>query len=99
MSSKSTRNYAKEYASETPARKRARAARNRARRKFTNALAKKVGRARAEEITKGKDIDHKVPLVNKVTEKKQQLSNLRLRSPSANSADKSFRKKKTSKKK
>lgn len=93
------RDYKSEYASESPARKKARAARNRARRKFTNALAKKVGRARAEELVREKDIDHRVPLVNKVTEKKQQLSNLRLRSPSANSADKSFRKKKTSKKK
>lgn len=93
----SKRDYKSEYKSESPARKKARAARNRARLKVYKSLKEKHGAARAKELISGKDVDHVNPLVNKVTEEKQKLSNLRLRDPSSNSGDKSFLKKKKKK--
>jgi len=88
------RDYKKEYQRESLARKKARAARNRARLKVYKSLKEKYGAAKAKRMMKGKDVDHKTPLVNKVSEKKQSLKNLRLRDPSENRGDKSFLKKK-----
>jgi hypothetical protein len=90
----SRRNFREEYRSESPARKKARAARNRARLKVYKSLKEKYGAAKAKKLLKNKDVDHINPLVNKVTEKKQSLKNLRLRDPSENRGDKSFLKKK-----
>lgn len=91
------RDYREEYRAETPARKKARAARNRARLKVYKALKEKYGAAKAKKMISGKDVDHIKPLVNKVTEEKQSLKNLRLRDPSENRGDKSFLKKNKSK--
>lgn len=91
MSSK--RRYDLEYKSESPARKKARAARNRARLKVYKSLKEKHGAAKAKEMMENRHVDHINPLVNKVTEEKQKLSNLRLRSEKANVSDKSFLKK------
>lgn len=91
------RDYKEEFRNESPARKKARAARNRARLKVYKSLKEKHGAARAKEMMENRHVDHINPLVNKVTDEKQKLSNLRLRDPGSNSGDKSFLKKKKKK--
>ena len=70
------RDYKREYATESPKRRKDRAERNKARR-----LAKKKGMVKKGD---GKHVDHKKPLRSggKTTK-----SNIRVRSSSANSAD------------
>lgn len=67
------RNYVQERLAESPARKKERALRNKARRQ----MAKKVGKA----ALKGKDVDHKKPLSTGGT---GALTNLRLLSAHSN---------------
>lgn len=81
------RDYKKEYQNESPARKRARAARNRARLKVYKKLKEKYGAAKAKKMMSSVDVDHIKPIVSGGD---NALSNLRLRDPSENRADKSF---------
>lgn len=82
----SKRDYQREKSLESPKDKAKRAARNRARRMVFNHLAAKYGARKAEEMMKGKDVDHKNALESGG---KNKLSNLRLLSPKKNRSDKS----------
>lgn len=88
------RDYKRESATESPQRRKARAARNKARRDMFKQLSAKHGTAVAREMMAKKDVDHVKPLSQGGSNK---LSNLRLRDPSKNRADKGtiFRGKKT----
>lgn len=79
------RDYKRERSLESPARKKARAARNRARYDMLKELTAKYGKKKAEEMMKNKDVDHKKPIAQGGTNKR---SNLRLRDPKENSSDK-----------
>lgn len=79
------RNYKREQEGESQARKDGRAARNRARRKMFNHLAKKHGEAVAKRMMDGKDVGHKKAhaLGGSIN-----LSNLKLQDPGDNQSDK-----------
>lgn len=79
------RDYRREAATESPQRRRDRAERNRARRAMEKQLTDKYGRAVAERMLRGKDVDHRVPLG---VGGSNNPSNLRLRDAHANRADK-----------
>ncbi len=79
------RDYTRERLNESPERKRARAARNKARRDKLRQLTEKHGAAKAAQMMKGKDVDHKKPLSQGGSNR---LSNLRLRDPKENQSDK-----------
>jgi hypothetical protein len=79
------RDYTRERLNESQARKDGRAARNRARRKVLNQLTEKHGRAVAERMMKGKDVDHKKPVAQGGS---NSMSNLRLRDRKENQSDK-----------
>lgn len=88
------RDYTRERLNESPQRKKARAARNRARAAYRAKLVAKYGEAVADRMMKDKDVDHKKPLSQGGS---NDASNTRLRDPSANRADKGtiFKGKKT----
>lgn len=94
MAEERKRDYAREAALESPARRRARAERKRARRLVEKNLTAKYGAAVAHKMMAGKDVDHKRPLSQGGSSK---ISNLRLRNASENRADKGtiFKGKKT----
>lgn len=79
------RNYTRERLRESRRDKEKRSLRNKARRLMKKYLTKKFGAAKAAVMMKGKHVDHKTPLHNGGT---NTVSNLRLRNPSENSADK-----------
>jgi len=79
------RDYRREQATESPARKRGRAARNRARRKYRNALIARHGVAVADRMMRGKDVGHKKAFVKGGG---INLSNLKLQDPGDNRSDK-----------
>lgn len=79
------RDYAREAATESPERRRARALRKKARRMMLRQLTEKHGKAVAERMLDGKDVDHKKALGNGGS---NSVTNLRLRDPHANRADK-----------
>jgi hypothetical protein len=79
------RDYKREAATESPKRRRERAERNRARRAMMKQLTEKHGKAVAERMMHGKDVDHKKPLGIGGSNKP---SNWRLRSEHSNRADK-----------
>lgn len=81
------RDYKEEYRKESAKRRRQRSERNKARRLMFKKLAKKYGKAQAERMMKGKDVDH-IKALN--AGGKTVISNLRLRDPSKNSADKTY---------
>lgn len=85
MSSK--RRYDLEYQREGPARKQARAARNRARRAMYNKLKDQHGAAKAQEMLNGAHVDHIKHLSEGGT---NAPSNLRLRDKKKNISDKSM---------
>lgn len=70
---------------ESPARREARRERKKARRLMMKMLTKRHGKAVAERMMKGKDVDHKKPLGAGGSSRP---SNLRLRSEHSNRADK-----------
>lgn len=80
-----SRDYTRERLNESPARKKARAARNKARRMMFNKLKARHGEAVARRMMDGKDVDHRTPLSQGG---KNGMSNLRLRNASENRADK-----------
>lgn len=79
------RDYKREAALESPARRRARAQRNKARRDVARQLTEKHGAAVAAKMMEGKDVDHKKPLSQGGSANSK---NLRLRDASENRADK-----------
>jgi hypothetical protein len=79
------RDYKREALLESPDRRRERAARNKARRDMMRKLTEKHGKAVAERMMRGKDVDHKKPLSQGGS---TGASNLRLRDASENRADK-----------
>jgi hypothetical protein len=88
------RDYKREQATESPARKAGRAARNRARRAVFNRLAEKYGKTKAKQMMQGKDVDHIKPVAQGGS---NAASNLRLRDRKENQSDKGtiFKGKKT----
>lgn len=88
------RDYAREAKLESPARRKARAERNKARRDMMRQLTEKHGKAVAERMMANVDVDHKKPLSQGGSNK---ASNLRLRNRHENRADKGtiFKGKKT----
>ena len=79
------RDYKREAMLESPARRKARNERKRARRAFEKNLAARYGAETAHHMMEGKDVDHKKPLAQGGS---NSASNLRLRDPHANRADK-----------
>lgn len=92
MSATRKRNYAREAALESPARKKARAERHKARRLVLATLTKKYGKARAEKILKGKDVNHNKPLS---TGGSNSIKNLSLIDPKKNQEKHMFKGKRT----
>lgn len=87
------RDYKREAMLESPQVRKDRAARNKARRDIERQLIAKHGKAVAEKMMAGKDVDHKKALAEGGSYK---ASNLRLRSIHANRGDKDmFRGKRT----
>lgn len=79
------RDYKRESLLEGPQRRKARAERKKARRMMERQLTAKYGASQAHKMLEGKDVDHKKAIGNGG---KTVMSNLRLRDPSANRADK-----------
>lgn len=79
------RDYREERLNESPQRKKARAARNRARAAMLKKLTDKYGRTVAERMLKNAHVDHKKPLALGGS---NDASNLRLRDPKENVSDK-----------
>lgn len=94
MANTTGRDYTRERLNESPARKKARAERNKARAHMLRQLTEKYGAEVAKEMMNGKDVDHKKPLSQGGSNRP---SNLRLRDASENRADKGtiFKGKKT----
>lgn len=86
------RNYAREASLESPARKKARAERHKARRLVEASLAKKYGKTRAKQIMDGKDVNHNHPLSLGGSNK---IGNLSLISPKNNQEKYMFKGKRT----
>lgn len=79
------RDYKREALLESPKRRRDRAARNKARRDVMRKLTEKHGKAVAERMMAGKDVDHKKPLSEGGS---NNPSNWRLRDATDNRSDK-----------
>lgn len=79
------RDYDRERETESPKRRRDRALRNKARRDMLRQLTEKHGRAIAERMLDGRDIDHIKPLSQGGSNKR---SNLRIRDRKENQSDK-----------
>ena len=92
MSATRKRDYKREASLESPARKKARLQRVRARRLVIAELTEKYGKTRAIEMIKGKDVNHKKPLSVGGSNKR---SNLNLKPEKKNQEKQMFKGKRT----